>query len=95
MFLLSTILLLLILTFGRSNYLAFYIFFEASLIPTLLVIMGWGYQTERLQAGVYFLFYTIASSLPLLLVILWSYTNFGGLQMFGDQVKLTDRVEVG
>jgi len=70
MFLLFVILIILMLTFRRANYLGFYIFFEASLVPTLLVIIGWGYQTERLQAGVYFLFYTITSSLPLLLVIL-------------------------
>jgi len=70
MFLLFVILIILMLTFRRANYLVFYIFFEASLVPTLLVIIGWGYQTERLQAGVYFLFYTITSSLPLLLVIL-------------------------
>jgi NADH-ubiquinone oxidoreductase chain 4 len=32
--------------------------------------MGWGYQPERLQAGIYFLFYTLRVSLPLLLAIM-------------------------
>jgi len=50
----------------------FYFFFEASLIPTLIIIMGWGYQPERIQAGLYFLFYTLAASLPLLLTILFA-----------------------
>jgi NADH-ubiquinone oxidoreductase chain 4 len=71
----------LVLTFSLTNFLGLYIFFEASLIPTLLVIIGWGYQIERLQAGVYFLFYTIFSSLPLLLVILISYGQLGSLSL--------------
>lgn len=59
----------LLLAFGRSSLLRFYIFFEASLIPTFLLVLGWGYQPERLQAGIYLLLYTISASLPLLLSI--------------------------
>lgn len=39
-FLLMLMLLTLAITFSLSNYLGLYIFFEASLIPTLLVIIG-------------------------------------------------------
>nr|YP_010583723.1 NADH dehydrogenase subunit 4 [Histioteuthis bonnellii]UXN83919.1 NADH dehydrogenase subunit 4 [Histioteuthis bonnellii] len=53
----------------------FYIFFEISLIPTLMLIIGWGYQPERLQAGVYMMLYTITASLPLLV----SLIMLGGL----------------
>lgn len=60
----------LFLRFSVSNFLFFYVMFERSLIPTLLLILGWGYQPERIQAGVYILFYTLAASLPLLLRIL-------------------------
>jgi len=80
-FLLNLILVTLMLTFRVRNFLGLYIFFEASLIPTLLVIVGWGYQTERLQAGVYFLFYTITSSLPLLAVFLLNYRWYGSLEL--------------
>jgi NADH-ubiquinone oxidoreductase chain 4 len=66
----TAIVLLLIITFKISNLLYFYIFFEAGLIPIFLLILGWGYQPERLQAGVYMLFYTLFASLPLLLIIL-------------------------
>lgn len=45
----------------------FYLFFERRLIPTLFLILGWGFQPERLQAGLYLLFYTLFASLPLLL----------------------------
>lgn len=60
---------ILILVFRIRNIIYFYFFFEASLIPTLCLILGWGYQPERLQAGIYIIIYTVAGSLPLLLVI--------------------------
>nr|QOX09673.1 NADH dehydrogenase subunit 4 [Harpovoluta charcoti] len=63
--------LVLIMTFMSSSALLFYFLFEASLIPTLLLILGWGYQPERLQAGMYMMIYTVAASLPLLLILLW------------------------
>nr|YP_010281935.1 NADH dehydrogenase subunit 4 [Turbo cornutus]UKH51314.1 NADH dehydrogenase subunit 4 [Turbo cornutus] len=62
--------LILIMTFFSSNIIWFYVFFEASLIPTLVLILGWGYQPERLQAGMYMMLYTITASLPLLALIL-------------------------
>uniref|UniRef100_A0AB39ISZ7 NADH-ubiquinone oxidoreductase chain 4 n=1 Tax=Tutufa sp. TaxID=3160660 RepID=A0AB39ISZ7_9CAEN len=67
---------ILIATFLASNSLLFYFLFEASLIPTLLLILGWGYQPERLQAGMYMMIYTVAASLPLLLLILWMNQEF-------------------
>nr|QNE85932.1 NADH dehydrogenase subunit 4 [Euphylidorea dispar] len=67
------LLILLYLTFSSMNLLLFYLFFESSLIPTLFLIMGWGYQPERLQAGIYLLFYTLLASLPLLLGIFYLY----------------------
>lgn len=69
----------LILTFSRTDYLLFYICFESSLIPTLILIIGWGYQPERLQAGIYILFYTLFASLPLLGSILLIYSETGRL----------------
>lgn len=73
--------LILVVTFSLSNVLLFYFMFEGSLIPTLLLILGWGYQPERLQAGMYIIIYTVAASLPLLLVILWIVTTLGSLNM--------------
>nr|QTT61169.1 NADH dehydrogenase subunit 4 [Tritia sp. e LAG-2017] len=64
--------LILVTTFLSSSILVFYFLFEASLIPTLLLILGWGYQPERLQAGMYMMIYTVAASLPLLFSILWA-----------------------
>ena len=65
------LLVLLYITFSRINLFIFYLFFERRLIPTLFLILGWGYQPERLQAGIYLLFYTLLASLPLLLRIFY------------------------
>nr|YP_011010259.1 NADH dehydrogenase subunit 4 [Esakia hungerfordi]WPW46861.1 NADH dehydrogenase subunit 4 [Esakia hungerfordi] len=65
------LMLFLILSFSTSNIFMFYIFFESSLIPTLLLIFGWGYQPERLSSGFYLLFYTLFGSLPLLFSIFY------------------------
>jgi NADH-ubiquinone oxidoreductase chain 4 len=35
--------IILYCTFRRIGLLSFYIFFESSLIPTLFLILGWGY----------------------------------------------------
>nr|WKU84173.1 NADH dehydrogenase subunit 4 [Somula decora] len=77
LFLLNVLLLLLLLylTFSSMNLFMFYLFFEASLIPTLFLILGWGYQPERLQAGMYLLFYTLLVSLPMLIAIFYLYNN--------------------
>jgi len=69
-FICSIMIFILVITFKVRGLLYFYIFFEAGLIPIFLIILGWGYQPERLQAGVYMLFYTLFASLPLLLVVL-------------------------
>lgn len=76
-FLLNILFLLIILyiTFRVINLFIFYLFFEGRLIPTLLLIVGWGYQPERIQAGMYLLFYTLFASLPLLLGIFFIFNE--------------------
>ncbi|YP_003734933.1 NADH dehydrogenase subunit 4 (mitochondrion) [Callorhinchus milii] len=60
----------LIMAFSSMEMIMFYIMFETTLIPTLILITRWGNQKERLNAGIYFLFYTLAGSLPLLIALL-------------------------
>nr|ALA08471.1 NADH dehydrogenase subunit 4 [Dynomene pilumnoides] len=76
-----SLLLFLVITFSCLDYLFFYISFEMSLIPTLILILGWGYQPERIQAGIYMLFYTLFVSLPLLVSLLVLYYVKGSLTM--------------
>nr|WAR64276.1 NADH dehydrogenase subunit 4 [Rotunda rotundapex] len=76
------LLIMLYLTFSVMNLLLFYLFFEASLIPTLLLIVGWGYQPERIQAGMYLLFYTLFGSLPLLMGIIYIFDGINSMMIY-------------
>nr|QNV12188.1 NADH dehydrogenase subunit 4 [Eristalinus aeneus] len=84
LFLLNVILLLLllVLTFMSMNLFMFYLFFESSLIPTLFLILGWGYQPERLQAGMYLLFYTLLVSLPMLIIVFYLYNSLNTMNFY-------------
>nr|BDQ44067.1 NADH dehydrogenase subunit 4 [Pheretima lactea] len=61
--------LILLLCFNASNMFMFYVWFEASLVPTMALIMMWGYQPERLQASMYLMIYTVTASLPMLVAL--------------------------
>nr|AKP94200.1 NADH dehydrogenase subunit 4 [Sciurotamias davidianus] len=69
----------LIMTFSATELIMFYILFEATLIPTLILITRWGNQAERLNAGLYFLFYTLMGSLPLLVALIYIQKSSGSL----------------
>jgi len=56
--------------FAVRRGLRFYILFEVSLIPTVGMVLLYGYQPEKLGAGGYLLLYTALSSLPLLLLLI-------------------------
>nr|YP_009163118.1 NADH dehydrogenase subunit 4 [Scorpaenopsis cirrosa]AKT94801.1 NADH dehydrogenase subunit 4 [Scorpaenopsis cirrosa] len=75
----------LILAFGATELMMFYVMFEATLIPTLIIITRWGNQTERLNAGIYFLFYTLAGSLPLLVALVLLHKDTGTLSLLTSQ----------
>nr|UMR55003.1 NADH dehydrogenase subunit 4 [Parasa consocia] len=83
-FLLNVMLMMFMLymTFSVMNLFMFYLFFEGSLIPTLMLIVGWGYQPERIQAGMYLLFYTLFASLPLLLGIFYLFNEMNCMMMY-------------
>lgn len=75
----------LIITFSATELIIFYILFEATLVPTLVIITRWGGQAERLNAGIYFLFYTLAGSLPLLVALIYTQTTTGTLNLLLTQ----------
>nr|WNH21448.1 NADH dehydrogenase subunit 4 [Gerres cinereus] len=79
--LLTSLQIFLIMAFGATEIIMFYVMFEATLIPTLIIITRWGNQTERLNAGTYFLFYTLAGSLPLLVALLLLQNSTGSLSL--------------
>nr|UXB58324.1 NADH dehydrogenase subunit 4 [Pomoxis nigromaculatus]WNX94269.1 NADH dehydrogenase subunit 4 [Pomoxis nigromaculatus] len=91
--LLTSLQVFLILAFSATEIIMFYVMFEATLIPTLFLITRWGNQTERLNAGTYFLFYTLAGSLPLLVALLLLQNSTGTLSLltlqYSSQFTLT------
>lgn len=87
LFIVVLIFIILYLTFCRLSLFMFYLFFERRLIPTLFLILGWGYQPERLQAGLYLLFYTLLASLPIILGIFFCY--YSNLTLFFNLIDMS------
>ncbi len=53
--------------FLSMDLLSFYLFFEAVLLPLVLLINGWGNRAESLNASRKFLLYTLVGSVPMVL----------------------------
>nr|ARO35567.1 NADH dehydrogenase subunit 4 [Odorrana schmackeri] len=68
-----------LLAFTTSDLMLFFIFFETSLIPTLIIITRWGAQERRLEAGTYLTFYTMLGAIPLMLWLTKFYSTHGSL----------------
>nr|YP_009441937.1 NADH dehydrogenase subunit 4 [Pityophthorus pubescens]AOY40158.1 NADH dehydrogenase subunit 4 [Pityophthorus pubescens] len=81
-FSLLVLLFTLIIAFCSLNLFVFYLFFEVSLVMTLVLILGWGGQPERISAGVYLLFYTLVVSLPMMISMFFLYYGGGSLDYF-------------
>nr|YP_009681524.1 NADH dehydrogenase subunit 4 [Septifer bilocularis]QDO71941.1 NADH dehydrogenase subunit 4 [Septifer bilocularis] len=86
-FIMSMSVLSLVLSFSVGNFFLFFFCFESTLMPILFLIVGWGYQPERLQAGSYMVLYTVFGSYFFLFGI--SYLAFNG--MSGYMFCLTDK----
>lgn len=83
-----------VVLFIVSNWFVFFFFFEAALVPIVVLILGWGYQPERLQAAGYMVIYTVCASLPLLITLFYLCDNMGRSSFFiklGDSNLLCDR----
>ncbi|YP_637019.1 NADH dehydrogenase subunit 4 (mitochondrion) [Phascolarctos cinereus] len=79
----------LITALSASELMMFYIMFETTLIPTLIIITRWGNQNERLNAGLYLLFYTLTGSIPLLIALLFLYNKLGSLHILAMTIMST------
>ena len=71
------------LTYGvfcAQDFILFYLFFEASLIPLYLLIGKWGGE-NRVYAAVKFFLYTFAGSVLMLVAGLWLYSHTGSFHL--------------
>jgi len=62
--------LVVLVFFCTLHIVLLYLLFEISVIPIFLIVAGWGYQPERIKASYAIMFYTIISSVPLLVCVL-------------------------
>ena len=78
-FVISLLLLesLLIIVFLVLDLISFYIFFEGTLIPMILIIAVWGSRKEKVQATYYLFIYTLIGSVFMLLGIFYIYYEIG------------------
>ena len=75
----SALLLLETMTIGMfaaADFVLFYIFFEAVLLPMYLIIGVWGGE-RRVYAAIKFFVFTLAGSLFMLLALVWMWRNAG------------------
>lgn len=87
--LLVILLYLIVLLFFISNtLLRFFILFEASLMPITLLILGWGYQRERIIATYYLLIYTLFFSIPLIVSILIIINRNSSQALINDYINI-------
>ena len=54
--------------FVPSNILMLYMYFELSIFPILIMILGYGSQIEKINSGYYLLFYAAICSFPFLFI---------------------------
>nr|YP_006303252.1 NADH dehydrogenase subunit 4 [Zygeupolia rubens]ADZ05379.1 NADH dehydrogenase subunit 4 [Zygeupolia rubens] len=78
-FLVVLLVLVLVLAFFVGSFMQYYVLFELSLIPTFMLILGWGYQPERVSASMYMVIYTVGASLPLLGCLMYMFSEAGHL----------------
>ena len=71
-----------VLLFMVVGWFLFYFFFEVSLVPIVFLILGWGYQPERLQAAAYIIMYTVCASLPILVVLYMLCSDAGSSSFY-------------
>jgi len=64
------------------DLLAFYFFFESTLIPMFLIIGVWGSRVEKVKASYYFFLYTLSGSLLLIIGILYLHVTVGSTFIF-------------
>nr|AHI51915.1 NADH dehydrogenase subunit 4 [Uncinaria sanguinis] len=67
--------------FVSSNMLMLYMYFELSMFPILVMILGYGSQIEKINSGYYLLFYASICSFPFLFIyyksiFMFSYCYF-------------------
>lgn len=68
MFFTKVLVLVCLFFFVAVNVIMMYFFFELSIIPILVMILGYGSQVEKVGSSYYLVFYAVMCSMPFLYV---------------------------
>ena len=79
--------------FMADNIFLFYVLFEICLMPIFFIIIGWGYQPERLSARYFIVLYTIIRTM-LLLIFLLNYSSQLSIFRFELLAELNLRTKI-
>ncbi len=71
---------LVIIFIMTENMFNLFILFEISIIPIFIIILGWGYQPEKIKAAYSLFFFTAVSASPIIGVL--TYFISGGTAVF-------------
>lgn len=74
--------LLSLILFARHNLFLFFLIFELSIIPLMILIFLYGYQPERLLASTLLLIYALIGSLPFLLAIGILFNSYDSFSVY-------------
>lgn len=64
----AILIMICLIFFMSSNMLILYMYFELSIFPILVIILGYGSQIEKINSGYYLLFYAAICSFPFLFI---------------------------
>nr|QYC96594.1 NADH dehydrogenase subunit 4 [Falcolipeurus suturalis] len=91
-------LLIVLIFFCVSSLLVFFIFFELMVIPLFCILILYGTQPERIKASRWMVLYTMVSSAPLLISLLfvmeYGYDHSGMIKMFMMISNLSFNIEL-
>ena len=84
-FIISINVFLILLLIGTFKIFYFFLIFELSIIPIFIIILGWGYQPEKLKAAYALFFFTALIASPLLVIRIYLYFQSYNLIRFNWQ----------
>lgn len=84
--------LTLFFSFMINTFFGYFVFFELRVLPLIVLITRWGAQKARLQASIYFIFFTMVGSFPLLVFLISFFSLFKRRMMGIEKLVLYNLV---
>lgn len=81
---------LILILLGTGKIFYFFVIFEISVLPIFIIILGWGYQPEKINAAYALFFFTVVLAAPLIILLMFSFSYSLNLDraFFNGQLRL-------